>query len=41
MRSRLQYKYKEKINDNAYNKKNLHIDQTPKKKKKDAKTLAK
>ena len=35
MRSKLQYKYKEKTNDNAYNKKNIsNIDQTLKKRKK-------
>ena len=42
MRSRIQYKYKEKTNDNAYNKKLSNIDQTLKKrKKKIQKTLAK
>ena len=39
MRSRLQYKYKAKTNDNAYNKKISNIDQTLKKEKKMQKHL--
>ena len=39
MRSRLQYKYKSKTNDNAYNKKISNIDQALKKRKKKQKYL--